>query len=45
MEANWQVDRRFEPQMPEDRAASLRARWTEAVARAKGWATDERTGD
>lgn len=34
---NWQVDRVFEPQMDESRAASQRARWSEAVERAKGW--------
>ena len=36
--ANWQVDRRFEPGMSRDRAASLTAGWDKAVARAKGWA-------
>ena len=36
--AQWQVDRRFEPALPEaDRRARL-ARWREAVQRAKGWA-------
>jgi glycerol kinase len=35
--ANWQVDRRFEPAMPRDRAAALRADWEKAVARAKDW--------
>ena len=35
--ANWQVDRIFEPAMSRDRAASLRADWDKAVARAKGW--------
>lgn len=29
--------RRFEPKMPESQARSLRARWSEAVARAKNW--------
>ena len=33
----WQVERRFEPAMPSDRAAELRARWTDAVGRSKGW--------
>jgi glycerol kinase len=33
----WNVDRRFEPQMPRAAAATLRARWTEALQRAKGW--------
>ena len=36
--ANWQVDRRFEPMMPRERAAELRASWDKAVARAKHWA-------
>ena len=35
---NWQVDRRFEPAMPRDRAAELVAGWEKAVARAKAWA-------
>ena len=34
----WQVDRRFEPRMPADRAATIRARWEQAVERAKNWA-------
>ena len=33
----WQVDRRFEPQMPHGSAQALRRRWTEAVERAKWW--------
>ena len=36
--ANWQVDRRFEPTMPRDRVAELRAGWYKAVGRAKAWA-------
>ena len=36
--ANWRVDRVFEPSMPRDRAAELRAGWEKAVARAKAWA-------
>jgi glycerol kinase len=39
--ANWQVDHRFEPQMAESEAASMRARWHEAVERAKGWEPKE----
>ncbi len=35
--ANWQVDRRFDPSMPRDRARHLRQRWTEALNRAKDW--------
>ncbi len=36
--ANWQVDRRFEPAMPRERAAELRAGWDKAVTRARDWA-------
>ncbi len=34
---NWQVDRRFEPSMPEREARALTSRWREAVERSKGW--------
>jgi glycerol kinase len=33
----WRVARRFEPQMPRSAVNALRARWTEAVARSRGW--------
>jgi len=33
----WRTDRRFEPSMPPDRVRALRARWTEALQRAKAW--------
>lgn len=33
----WQVDRRFEPQMSRDEAHALRSRWSLAVERAKAW--------
>jgi glycerol kinase len=33
----WQTDRRFEPGMPASRARELRARWTQALERSKGW--------
>jgi len=33
----WQVDRRFEPHMPPAKAKALRARWNEAIERAKRW--------
>jgi glycerol kinase len=36
--ANWQVERRFEPSMSRDHAASLMAGWNKAVERAKRWA-------
>jgi glycerol kinase len=35
---HWQVDRRFEPKMSADQAASIRARWNEAVQRSLHWA-------
>lgn len=33
----WRAARRFEPQMPGNAVNALRARWTEAVARSRGW--------
>ena len=33
----WQVDRTFEPQMPEADAMHRRRRWAEALNRARGW--------
>ena len=36
--ANWQVDRRFDPVMSRDQAATLTAGWDKAVARAMDWA-------
>jgi len=35
--SQWQVDRRFEPAMPRERAAALRAEWEKAVSRAMAW--------
>ena len=40
--AHWRAERRFEPALPEDRVAGLRAAWARAVERARGWAADER---
>lgn len=37
---HWQIDRRFEPHISSDQAASMLARWREAVERSKGWAKD-----
>jgi glycerol kinase len=37
----WRTDRRFEPKMPISRVRELRARWTQALERAKGWQRDE----
>jgi glycerol kinase len=35
--SQWKIDRRFEPEMPANRAAAIRTRWNEAVERAKAW--------
>jgi glycerol kinase len=35
---NWQLDRRFEPQMAEGEVRRLRDGWQEAVGRARDWA-------
>ena len=35
--ANWGVDKRWRPQMAEDRRAALYARWNKAVERSRGW--------
>ncbi len=36
--ANWRIDRRFSPQMSDERREELCAGWKRAVERAKGWA-------
>jgi glycerol kinase len=36
----WSVDRRFEPKISADEAASRRTTWRRAVERAKGWAQE-----
>jgi glycerol kinase len=36
--AHWQVDKRFEPKMPGEKAGELKAKWKEAVKRAVDWA-------
>jgi glycerol kinase len=38
----WQIDRRFEPAISADEAASRRATWRRAVDRTKGWAQEEK---
>ena len=38
LERHWQLERRFEPQMPPDQANALRFAWREAVMRSRGWA-------
>jgi glycerol kinase len=35
--SNWRMDRTFEPAMGSDQAAAMRAQWTRAVDRSKGW--------
>ena len=35
--ANWRAERRFEPGMSRDEAASRLARWSRAVDRSRGW--------
>ena len=39
LDAQWQVDRRFEPGIGRDQAQAMRESWTRAVQRAKQWAT------
>jgi glycerol kinase len=34
---HWQVERRFEPALPRSRVEALRARWRQALDRARGW--------
>lgn len=33
----WRLDRRFEPEMPRDKAAALISKWDKAVERCRGW--------
>ena len=35
--SQWKVEKTFEPKMPPSQAHELRARWQQALARAKGW--------
>jgi glycerol kinase len=37
VQANWQVDRRFEPSLPRTDVDHRVARWTQALERAKDW--------
>jgi glycerol kinase len=39
--AQWQAERRFEPRMAAERRTELTARWSRAVAHARGWALPE----
>jgi len=38
--SQWRADRRFEPAMPSSRVRELRARWSQALERAKTWKAD-----
>jgi glycerol kinase len=40
LDAQWRIDRTFEPSMPHSRAAHLRGEWARAVERAKRWALE-----
>jgi len=37
LQSQWQIDRRFEPQMAEKQANARRGRWREALDRARDW--------
>ena len=41
IEANWALDRRFEPTMAPDQREQLMRGWRRAVERAKGWASPD----
>jgi glycerol kinase len=41
IEANWALDRRFEPSMGRERREALLRGWRRAVERAKGWAVPD----
>lgn len=41
LRANWQVDRKFEPQADTAESRARRSRWTEAVDRARQWEPPE----
>jgi glycerol kinase len=37
IQANWEIDRTFEPQMGEERVRQKRSRWAEALKRSRDW--------
>ena len=39
LEANWAIDRRFEPSMDASRRGAMRRSWARAVERVRGWAS------
>jgi glycerol kinase len=40
LERHWQLERRFEPEMPAAQADALKSTWRRAVARSRDWARD-----
>jgi glycerol kinase len=44
LEANWQIDRVFEPAMNADQVAEKRADWNKAVRRSLGWLSEDTSG-
>lgn len=41
LDAQWQLDKRFEPQISADEAQARHAQWLRALERSRGWAQDE----
>ncbi len=37
VKANWEIDRTFEPKLPDEEVKHRRGRWNEALARARDW--------
>lgn len=44
LDAQWQLDRRFEPEISADEAEARHARWRRALDRSRGWARDDADG-
>jgi glycerol kinase len=45
LEANWALDRRFEPSMDASGRAAMRRTWARAVDRVRGWAAADEAAD
>jgi len=45
LERQWQLDRRFDPELPAAQADALKSRWHEAVARSRGWVRTPSRGE
>ena len=41
IQSQWQVERRFEPDLPRERAEQLRAGWERALERSRAWEPEE----